>query len=64
MIYLTDNRDSRDATDNKDGDVKQQKRKRFNSLGSSVRTSKAGSYTATYTVSDAAGNQILIYLIM
>ena len=39
------------ATDNKDGDVKGKV-----SIPS-VRTSKAGSYTATYTVSDAAGNQ-------
>mgnify|MGYP000324670041 CR=1 FL=1 len=39
------------ATDNKDGDVKGKV-----SIPS-VSTSKAGSYTATYTVSDAAGNQ-------
>ena len=39
------------ATDNKDGDVKGKV-----SIPS-VSPSKAGSYTATYTVSDAAGNQ-------
>ena len=39
------------STDNKDGDVKGKV-----SIPS-VSTSKAGSYTATYTVSDAAGNQ-------
>ena len=39
------------ATDNKDGDVKGKV-----SIPS-VNTSKAGTYTATYTVSDAAGNQ-------
>ncbi len=39
------------ATDNKDGDLKS----KVNIP--TVKTSKAGSYTATYTVSDAAGNQ-------
>ena len=38
------------ATDNKDGDVRK-------SIDSFCKDFKAGSYTATYTVSDAAGNQ-------